>query len=640
MMKTPQRLAICVAFALLAAPPRPSAQHVPADPGQFEVVERSIPDLQAAMESGEVTSRELVALYLQRIAAYDRQGPRLHAMVALNPRALDQADALDRERAGGRVRGPLHGIPIVVKDNYETVEMPTTAGSIALASFHPITDAYQVTRLRDAGAVIVGKTNMHELASGITNMSSLLGPTRNPYDPRRNPGGSSGGTGAAVAASFAAAGMGSDTCGSIRIPASHHALVGLRGTRGLASNLGIVPLSHTQDIGGPIARTLTDLAIMLDATVGPNPQDPASGPSQGHVPPTYRDSLTPGGLEGARIGVLTTLFGSAADDAEVADVVRKALNDMKSQHGTHLVDVVVPGLDELLRDSGVIVHEFAFDLADYLRPHANAPVKSLAEIMRLGLYDDSMERVLTARNEVKERNSEAYRKALAKRDALRAAVLAAMDAQRVVALAYPTIRRKAAYIGEAQPGTNCSLSANSGLPALSVNADITEDGMPVGLELLGREWSEPTLLRLAFDWERRKPRWTPTTTPPLVRGKAPEPDAWEQTTSQLTARFTFDRLTNELTYDITLRGLEADDVRLVALHRGAVDGTGVESRRGIIARLVEPGSLSGRGTMTLRHPFNAELQRGELFVHVYTNEPSLTATRTPLRIARDGTRRH
>jgi amidase len=634
MMRMPQRLAVCVAFALLAPAPGPSAQDAAGDRPPFEVTERSILDLQAAMQSGAVTSRELVLLYLQRIAAYDREGPRLHAMVALNSRALEQAEALDRERAGGRVRGALHGIPIVVKDNYETTEMPTAAGSIALGSFQTTSDAYQVKRLREAGAVIVGKTNMHELASGITNMSSLVGPTRNPYDPRRNPGGSSGGTGAAVAASFAAAGMGSDTCGSIRIPAAHHALVGLRGTRGLASNLGIVPLSHTQDIGGPIARTLTDLAIMLDATVGPNPEDPASAPSEGHVPRTYRDALTAGGLKRARIGVLTALFGSAPDDAEVADVVRKALNEMKSQYGVGLVDVVVPGLDELLRDSGVIVHEFAFDLADYLARHAGAPVKSLDEIMKLGLYDDSMERVLTTRNEVKERNSEAYQKAVKKRDDLRAAVVAAMDAQRVVALVYPTIRRKAAYVGEAQPGTNCSLSANSGLPALSINADITEDGMPVGLELLGREWSESTLLHLAFDWERRKPRWTPTTTPPLVGGKAPQPDAWEQKTDHLTARFTFDRLTNELTYDITLRALQPEDVRLVALHRGSVDGTGVETRRGIIGRLVEPGSLTGRGTMTLRYPFNAELQRGELFMHVYTREASLRSPRLVLRMQR------
>ena len=626
------RLTASLALALLATGGGLSARQAPGDPRVFDVVERPILELQAAMTSGEITSRELVSLYLARIAAYDRQGPRLHAMVALNPRALEQADALDRERAGGRVRGPLHGIPIVVKDNYETVEMPTSAGSIALGSFQTATDAYQVQRLRDAGAVIVGKTNMHELASGITNMSSLLGPTRNPYDLRRNPGGSSGGTGAAIAASFAAAGMGSDTCGSIRIPAAHHALVGLRGTRGLASNRGIVPLSHTQDIGGPIARTLTDLAIMLDATVGPNPDDPESARGKGHLPKSFRDALTPGGLKGARIGVLTALVGSSPDDTEVGDVVRKALDEMRLTYGAQLVDITVPGLDELLRDSGVIAHEFKFDLAEYLAAHPNAPVTSLDDIMTLGLYDDSMERVLTTRNEVKERNSEAYRKAMAKRDALRAAVLGAMDAGRVVALAYPTIRRKPAAIGDPQPGTNCALSANSGLPALSVNAGITEDGLPVGVELLGREWSESALMRLAYDWERRRPRFAPSTTPPLVSGRAPQPTTWEQKAEHLTGRFTFDPLTNELTYDLVVDGLAPEDVRLVALHRGSIETANTEKRRGIIARLVEPGSLTGQGRVTLRYPFHAELTRGELFLHLYTREPSLRAARVRLQI--------
>ena len=629
------RVAACLGLAAVAAvtlsaqpQPQPTRENTP----QFEVFERSIADLQAALTSGDVTSTELVSLYLERIAAYDRQGPRLHAMVALNPRAHEQAEALDRERAAGRVRGPLHGIPIVVKDNYETVEMPTSAGSIALGSFQTKTDAYQVQRLRDAGVVIIGKTNMHELASGITNVSSLLGPTRNPYDLRRNPGGSSGGTGAAIAASFAAAGMGSDTCGSIRIPAAHHALVGLRGTRGLASNRGIVPLSHTQDIGGPLARTLADLALMLDATVGPNPQDPASARSEGHIPRSYGDALTPGGLEGARIGVLTALFGSSPEDSEVGDVVRKALNEMQLKYGAQLVDIAVPDLDALLRDSGVIVHEFKFDLADYLAAHPTAPVKSLDEIMTLGLYDDSMERVLTTRNEVKERNSEPYQQAMAKRDMLRAAVVAAMDAERVVALAYPTIRRKPAAIGEPQPGTNCTLSANSGLPALAVNAGITEDGLPVGVEFLGREWTEAALMHLAYDWDRRRQRLAPTTAPPLVQGKPPQPTTWDERSQHFTGRFTFDPLTNELSFDVNVEGVKPEDVLLVALHRGKIDTRNIDTRRGIIARLVEPGSLRGRGMVTLRPPFNSELARGELFVHVYTRTQSLNAARLRLRM--------
>src|SRR4029077_11074823 len=227
---------------------------------------------------------------------------------AANPNAREAADALDAERASRGARGPLHGIPVLVKDNYETIEMPTTAGSIALASFHPARDAFLVQRLKAAGAVILGKTNMHELAAGITTVGSRFGQTRNPYDLDRNPGGSSGGTGSAIAANFAAAGMGSDTCGSIRIPAGNNNLVALRGTRGLSSRTGIVPLSSTQDIGGPLARTITDLAIMLDATVGPDPADASTRLGEGHVPKSFRDVLGADGLKGKRIGVVRTLF--------------------------------------------------------------------------------------------------------------------------------------------------------------------------------------------------------------------------------------------------------------------------------------------------------------------------------------------
>ena len=198
-------------------------------PGErYDVMEKTIAELQDAMQSGSLTSSDLVTIYLARIAAYDQEGPALNALISLNPRALEEAAALDRERAARGSRGPLHGIPVLVKDNFDMVGLPTTAGSLALANLRPTTDAFQVARLRAAGAVILGKTNLHELASGITTVSSLGGQTRNPYDPTRNPGGSSGGTGAAIAANFAVAGLGTDTCGSIRIPAAHNSLVGLR----------------------------------------------------------------------------------------------------------------------------------------------------------------------------------------------------------------------------------------------------------------------------------------------------------------------------------------------------------------------------------------------------------------------------
>jgi Asp-tRNA(Asn)/Glu-tRNA(Gln) amidotransferase A subunit family amidase len=233
------------------------------------------------MARGDLTSVALVETYLARIEAYDRNGARLNAILRVNPRALEEAAALDRERAGGGVRGPLHGIPVIMKDNYDTYDLPTTGASVALAGVVPPDDAFQVARLREAGAIVLAKSNMHELAMGITTVSSLGGQTRNPYDPDRNPGGSSGGTGAAVAAAFGAVGWGTDTCGSIRIPSCFNNLFGLRPTKGLSSIDGIIPLAHTQDVGGPLARSVTDLAVALDATVGPDPADPATRALEG-----------------------------------------------------------------------------------------------------------------------------------------------------------------------------------------------------------------------------------------------------------------------------------------------------------------------------------------------------------------------
>ena len=262
------------------------------------------------MDTGRTTSAELTAAYLARIAAYDQEGPRLNAMIRINPSAIAHAEALDAERASQGRRGPLHGIPIILKDNYDTFDMPTTAGTLALAGMVPPDDASQVRLLREAGVVILGKANMHELASGITTVASLGGQTLNPYNLGRNPGGSSGGTGAAIAASFGAIGGCSDTCGSIRIPSAHNNLVGLRPTKGLSSIDGIIPLSHTQDVGGPLARSVHDLAIALDATIGPDPADLATQILDGRTLPRFADALSTDALDGARIGILASHFGN------------------------------------------------------------------------------------------------------------------------------------------------------------------------------------------------------------------------------------------------------------------------------------------------------------------------------------------
>jgi len=601
-------------------------------PPLFEVHERSILDLQAAQTEGRVTSQGLVEAYLARIAAYDQAGPRLNAIVQLNPKARDEAAALDRERAEQRLRGPLHGIPVLVKDNYDTAGLATSGGALGLATLVPRTDAFQVARLREAGAVILGKTTMHELAAGITTISSLTGQTRNPYDLMRVPGGSSGGTGAGVAASFAAAGMGSDTCGSIRIPAANQNMVGLRATRGLSSRTGVMPLSDTQDVAGPLARTVTDLALMLDATVGPDPADPITAGAAAHVPRSYRDALASATLKGARIGVLRALFGTGPEDDEVDQIVRKAFDAMKAQ-GAEVVDVVVPGLDDLLRDSSVIGDEFKFDLAAYLAAHPGAPVASLGEILERGLHHDALDQTFRLRNQPERRDTEHYRQALLKRRALREAVVTTLESLRLDAMAYPTLRRKPTLIGEVQIGTTCQLSATTGLPALSMPAGFTVDGLPIGVELLGGAFAEPALLGLAYAWEvAATPRRAPFSTPPLVNGTAPAPVVVTTTIGAAprpAARVqgSYDRTTATLTYAASATVPAGDRLLALALQRSDGDRPGP-----MVAHLLARGQTTATATLTLRGRDRDDFVAGRLFLHLYTERTPLGVARVPLRL--------
>jgi len=636
-------VAVSVAVVHLAAhlAAQPAAQ--PAAPPRvpsFDVTEKSVEDLQAAMARGAVTSRQLVDAYLARIAAYDQRGPRINAFVTLNPRARETADALDRERAAKGPRGPLHGIPIVVKDNYNTADMPTTGSTLGLAGFTPSADAYLVRRLREAGAVILGKTNLHELAAGIISISSVGGQTRNPYDPARNAGGSSGGTGAAVAASFAAFGMGSDTCGSIRIPASHGNLFGLRGTAGLSSRSGIIPLSHTQDIGGPLARTVTDLAIALDATVGSDPGDPGTAAGDGRRPIGFRAALDANALKGARIGVLKSdATGGDGTDAEVTDAVRRALDDMKLA-GAELVDVTIPELDGLLAASGLIPFEFKFDLLDYLAREPSAPVRSLGDILDRGAYHAALEQTFRRRNAVQTRDSEDYRKALAARETLGHVLTVALTAQRLDAIAYPTMTRRPAMLGEPQTGSTCRPSAQSGLPAITMPAGLTQNALPAGLELLGLPWSDARLVSLAFAFERTASRrQVPPATPPLVNGQPPaavvfrvQPDAAKIVppappgAAKFDASFDFDRVMGTLRFAVHATGIAAGDVLAAALHRGASGSNGP-----VIHRLIAPGAASWSGTLQLTPRDRIELTEGRLYLQIYTRSRPLGAARAQLK---------
>lgn len=611
---------------------RPAAATLP--PGRqqsaetFDVAEKSIAELQDAMTRGEVTARQLVEGYLGRIAAYDQAGPALNAFISLNPRALETAEALDRERRERGPRGPLHGVPVVIKDNFDTADMPTTGSSIALATNQPARDAHQVERLRAAGAVIIGKTNLHELAAGILTVSSLGGQTRNPYDPTRNPGGSSGGTGAAVAASFAAAGLGTDTCGSIRIPAAHNNLVGLRPTMGLSSRAGVIPLALTQDVAGPLARSVEDLAIMLDATVGYDPRDPVTEAGRGHVPDSYIAALAGASLQGVRLGVLAELFGDAEEDAEVASLVRGAIGRMRAS-GAVIVEVLIPDFAEQLRGTSVIDYEFKFQLADYLAEQQSPPVRSLGEILERGLHHEALTNTFRRRNAVESRDSDAYRAALAKREELRRVVLEAMEEHGVAALVYPVLRRKAAPIGESQSGSTCQLSASTALPALAVPAALTDDGLPVGMELLGRPWSEVELLGIGSAFEEVAAlRRIPPTTPPVPASRVadltrdePPPVRADEPALEVTVRW--DEARGVLSFSARALDVAQTDVLAAVLRQGP-DGP-------VVGRLLQPRETLRTGEIALSDENRQRLEAGELVAQLFTRAEPLGGPMVPVR---------
>ena len=612
--------AFAAALALAAAPLSAARQPPARAAAVFEVEEKSIAELQAALSSGAVTSRALVLAYLARVRAYDLQGPQINAMIAMNPGVLEAADALDRERAAGTLRGPLHGIPIVIKDNFETIDMPTTGGTLALTGFMTGRDAFQVKRLRDAGAVIIGKTNLHELAAGITTISSLGGQTRNPYDLSRNPGGSSGGTGAAVAASFAAAGMGSDTCGSIRIPAANNNLFGLRGTMGLSSREGIIPLSHSQDIGGPLARTVTDLATMLDVTVGADPADPITQRSVGRIPPSYRERLKADALAGVTIGVLASMFGTGADDDEVNAIDRKALGVMQ-QAGAKVIDVSIAGLDDQVRGSALIDAEFKFDLMAYLARWPEAPVHSLGEILQHGDYALALEQIFTRRNARTAPDTPDVAQARAKRAAALEIVTRALAEQHLDALAYPPLRRKAAAVNEPQRGgENCQLSATTGLPAISMPAGFTDDGVPVGIELLGPAWSEPQLLAIAYAYEQAAhPRRPPLSTPLLAGGTSPATWHFVVNLGGAHVTFSFEDAAGALAWDAT-----STRPLIASVHRGPQGPA--------LATLITNKATEASGRALLLPADRAALRDNGLFLVVRAMAAPQQIERAPLRV--------
>ena len=578
-----------------------------ANPGAaYDAFERTIPELQAAMACGEITAVELVRQYLARIEAFDQDGPKLNAMIHINPRAIEEAAALDRERAAGNIRGPLHGIPILLKDNYDTHDMPTTAGAIAMAGFVPKDDAFQVRRLREAGAVFIGKTNLHEFARGIETISSLGGQTLNPYDPERNPGGSSGGTAAAVTANFAAVGMGSDTCGSIRIPAANSNLFGLRVTQGLSNVDGIIPLSHTQDVAGPLARSMVDLVTVLGVTVDSEPDN--------GLPKSFHEYLQDDALAGARLGLLTAYLRTGSPYGEVSKVVREAVGDMETA-GAEIVEIDVEGLDELLRTTGVIDMEFKADLERYLEK-SDAPVRTLEEVLESGRYHAALEQRYRRSIDASEKEDE-YQERLARRTVLAELLTEAMTTHDLDALVYPTLRVKPVAVGQNQYGSLCRISAHSGLPAISLPAGFTPDGIPVGIELLAKAFDDGRLVALGYAWEQvASPRRPPPRTPSLVSDVLEY--HFEIHSPSMSGQLRFDRTTQVLHYEFALAPEADREVVDVKLHRGNPGSNGP---------VIELLGANTQASVAIRNEYVDDLLQGRLYLVVYTEDAPAGAMR-------------
>jgi len=502
-----------------------AAQERPAAVEDIDVVESDIAGLLDALASGRTTARSLVEAHLARIAAFDQEGPSLNAILRLVPDALEQADALDAHfQRTGTLVGPLHGIPVLIKDNYDLQGLPTTAGSLSLEGWSAPRDAFQVQRLRAAGAVLLAKSNLAEFAFSPmeTVGSALPGYTRNPYDPTRVTAGSSGGTAAGVAASFAVVGLGTDTGNSIRGPSAHQALVGIRSTQGLTSRAGIVPLNLDRDVGGPMARSVEDAVRVLEVIAGTDPRDPVTSEADQHLPAAgYLAHLRRDGLQGARLGVVRFLSDTPTTDPEVAARFEAALDELRLAGATLVDPLGIPELED--PRTPLSCNPFRWDLEAYLAEQGgHAPVESLSQIVQGDRVHPSIVPRLQAALAVEgaSRDEVAECRAGEENSArLRDGVLRVFDEASVDALIFPTWNNPPRRIGDLNtPHGNNSpqLSPPTGFPAITVPMGEVRGGLPVGLHFLGRPWGEGRLIELAYAYEQathhRRP---PPTTPPL-----------------------------------------------------------------------------------------------------------------------------
>lgn len=556
----PMTMGLLACFALSAcdsdsgsgAPPPPP-------PPEFSFVEGSVKSLHAALEAGTITCEAVVQGYIDRIEAYDAEDSELalRSVIAVNPTALDAAREKDLQFPVKGIDGPLYCVPVLPKDNFNTFDMPTTGGGLVFEFNQPTEDAYSIGRLRDAGAIILGKANMDEFAFGFRGESSVGGLVKNAYDATKGAGGSSSGTGTAIAASLAIIGTGSDTGGSIRVPSGLGGLVGIRPSLRLLSQDGIMPLASFQDTGGPMCRTVEDCALALDAMVGFD-ASPYSGQrsafdidaplvgSAGEyqamtkVPVTYTAYLDAEGLKGARIGVLRSLFGNGnGDNAIVQMVLDQALEKMEAA-GAIIEDVEIPDVSTILsRYSSLSSRQFARDLEAYLQAWTSdldGHVRTYQAFQDSGLYLSRNTNSIAGRNnlDVDLSTDETYIRNTEERPAfVRPRVLQALDnidasgrpaGEPYDVLLYPALTGLAGSLGGSpSAGSNNRLSPFSGYPALTIPAGMTSDvteeispAQPVGLEMLAREFDEATLIKIAYAFEQvAQPRQPPTMTPEL-----------------------------------------------------------------------------------------------------------------------------
>ncbi len=514
----PLALSLAALSLVLTAAPAGQTRAARAAGAGFDLEEATVADLQHRMETGQETARSLAEKYLARIDAVDRGGPALHSVIETNPDALAIADRLDAERKARGPRGPLHGIPVLIKDNIATADrMMSTAGSSALAGSHPPGDAFIAARLRQAGAVILGKTNLSEWANfrsthSSSGWSGRGGQTRNPYALDRNPSGSSSGSGAAAAANLCAIAIGTETDGSIVSPSNNNGIVGIKPTVGLWSRAGIVPISHSQDTAGPMARTVADAAALLGPLSGSDPDDPATQPSAAKGERDYSKYLDPNGLHGARLGVVRNkLFGYSPAADRIAD---QAIADMKKA-GAVIVDPAnIPTLGQF-DDSefDVLLYEFKADLNKYLTWLGPAsPVHSLADVIAFNKAHAGEEmpyfgqEIMTMAERKGPLSDAKYRAELAKDQRLSRTlgIDAVMTKFRLDALVAPT--GGPAWLtdlvnGDAVGGSASTVAAVAGYPHLTVPAGFYR-GLPVGVSFIGRAWSEPALIEIAYAYEQ------------------------------------------------------------------------------------------------------------------------------------------